>query len=89
MAIKINGKELFYFAFLSFDRSLQTEPVAHIEILTEKATYNTLKFILSTFLEDEMGKFNYTAYSVPLLCTTDCSLPIIECLISAPKHKES
>ena len=28
-----------------------------------------------------MRKFNYTTYSVPLLCTTDCSWPIIKCLI--------
>ena len=68
VAIKINGKELLYFAVLSFDGSLQTEPVVHIEILTEKATYNTLTFIISTFSEDEMRKFNYMTYSVtPLL----------------------
>ena len=83
MVVKLNGKEVFYFAFLSFDRSLKTEPVAHIEILTEKATYNTLKFALSSFLEDEMRSYNYTTYSVPILCTSDCSWPIIKCLIGA------
>ena len=83
VAIKISEKEIFYFAFLSFDRSLKTEPVPHIEILTEKATFNTLKFTLSTFLEDEMRRYNYTTHSVPVLCTTDCSWPIIKCLISA------
>ena len=73
IATKISEKEIFYFAFISYDRSVQTEPVAHIEILTELSTTNTLKFILMRFLEDEMKRFNYTTHSVPLLCTTDVS----------------
>ena len=35
MVMKMNGTEVFYFAFLSFDRSVKTEPVPHLEILTD------------------------------------------------------
>ena len=34
---KLNEKEFFYFAFISFDRSIKTEPVPHLEILTDRA----------------------------------------------------
>ena len=71
------------FAFISFDRSLKTEPVPHIEILTDRASTKTLEFVLTTFLEDEMKRFGYTTHSVPILYTTDCSWPIIKCLVSA------
>ena len=81
LVTKISDKEIFYFAFLSYDRSVQTEPVAHIEILTELSTTNTLKFILMRFLENEMNRFNYTRHSVPLLCTSDVSWPIIKTFV--------
>ena len=80
---KLSGKEIFYFAFLSYDRSVKTEPVAHIELLTDLSTTDTLKFILMRFLEDEKRRFNYTTFSVPLLCTTDFSWPIIKSLIES------
>ena len=35
------------------------------------------------FLEDEMKRFNYISFSVPLLCTTDFSWPIINSLVEA------
>ena len=41
IATKLNGKEIFYFAFISFDRSLKVEPVPHIELLTDRASFNT------------------------------------------------
>ena len=59
------------------------EPVLHIELLTDRATFNTLEFVLFTFLEDEKKKYWYTTYCVPVLCTTDCSWPILKCLVSA------
>ena len=83
IATTLNGKEIFCFAFISFDRSLKVEQVPHIEVLTDRATFNTLEFILSTFLEDEKKKYGYTTHSVPVLCTTDCSWPILKCLVSA------
>ena len=79
LVTKISDKEIFYFAFISHDRSAQTEP--HIEILTEISTTNTLKFVLMRFLEDEMSRFNYTTHSVPLLCTSDVSWPIIKTFV--------
>ena len=78
---KLSAKEIFYFAFLSFDKVVKTEPVPHIEILTDLSTTGTLKFILTRFLEDEKQRFNYTAFSTPILCTTDFSWPIIKSLI--------
>ena len=83
IALKLNNKEIFYFAFISFDRTLKVEPVPHIEILTDRASFNTLQFILSTFLEDEKRRYGYTTHSIPILCTTDCSWPIIKSLISS------
>lgn len=80
---KKDGKEVFYFAYISYDRSVKTEPVAHIELFTELSTTHTLKFVLSRFLEDEMKRYNYTTFSIPLLCTTDFSWPIIKSLIEA------
>ena len=68
IAHKLVEKKVFYFAFLSNDRSVKTEAVAHIEVLTDLSTTNTLRFILN--LEDEMKRFNYTNHSVLLLCTT-------------------
>ena len=81
IATKLSKKEIFYFGFISYDRSVKTEPVAHIEVLTDLSTTNTLKFILLRFVEDEMKRFNYTTFSVPLLCTTDFSWPIIKSLV--------
>ena len=83
IAHKLGEKEIFYFAFLSYDRSVKTEPVAHIEVLTDLSTTNTLKFILMRLPEDEMERFNYTTHSVPLLCTTEFSRPIIKSLLGA------
>ena len=78
---KLSGKEIFYFAFISFDKVVETEPVPHIEIFTDLSTTGTLKFILTRFLEDEKQRFNYTTFSTPILCTTDFSWPIIKSLI--------
>ena len=75
LVTKISDKEIFYFAFISHDRSVQTKPVAHIEILTEISTINTHKFVLMRFLEDEMSRFNYTTHIVPLLCPSDVFWP--------------
>ena len=72
---------MFYFAFLSYDRSVKTEPVA--QVLTDLSATNTLKFILMRFLEDEMKSFNYTTHRVPLLCTADFSWPLIKSLLGA------
>ena len=83
IASKLNEKEIFDFAFLSFNRSLDVEPVPHIELLTDRASFNTLEFVLSTLLEDEKRKYGYRSHSVPLLCTTDCSWTILKCLVSA------
>ena len=83
IATKLTDKEIFYFAFFSYDRSIQTEPVPHLELLTDLSTTNTLKFIFMRFLEDEMKRFNYISFSVPLLCTTDFSWPIIKSLVEA------
>lgn len=83
ITLKKDRKEIFYFAFVSYDRSVKTEPVPHIELLTELSTTKTLKFILSRFLEDDMKRFNYTSFSVPLLCTTDFSWPIIKSLVES------
>ena len=70
---KISSKEIFYFAFVSFDKEVKTEPVPHIELLTDLSTTGTLRFILTRFLEDEKQRFSYTAFSIPVLCTTDFS----------------
>ena len=83
IALKLNDKDIFYFAFISFDRSLKVEPVPHIEILTDRSSFNTLEFVLSTFVEDEKRRYGYTTHSIPVLCTTDCSWPIIKSLISS------
>ena len=85
---KLSGKEIFYFAFISFDKSVKTEPLSHIELLTDLSTTNTLKFILQRFLEDEMQRYNYTTFSVPLICTTDFSWPITKSLVET-FNKES
>ena len=81
ISLKINDKEIFYFSFLFFDRSVKTEPVPFLEILTDRATTNTLKSLLLQYLEDEMKRYVYTSHSVPVLCTTDCSWPILKCLV--------
>ena len=81
ISLKINDKEIYYFSFLFFDRSLKTEPVPFLEILTDRATTNTLKSLLLQYLEDEMKRYVYTSHSVPVLCTTDCSWPILKCLV--------
>ena len=88
ITLKLNDKEILYFSFISFDRSLKTEPVPHLEILTDRSTTNTLKFVLSTFLEDETKRYRYTTHSVPILCITDVSWPIIKCLVES-FHKET
>ena len=81
VSIKLNNKEILYFSFLFYDRAVKTEPVPHLEILTDRASTTTLKYLLSLFLEDEGKRFGYTSHDVPILCTTDCSWPILKCLI--------
>ena len=81
ITLKLNDNKILYFSFVSFDRSLKTEPVPHLEILTDRSTTNTLKFVLSTFLEDETKRYRYTTHSVPILCIADVSWPIIKCLV--------
>ena len=83
IATKLTDKEIFYFAFISYDRFIQTESVPNLELLTDLSTTNTLKFICMRFLEDEMKRFNYTSFSVPFLWTTDFSWPIIKSLVEA------
>ena len=61
ISLKINDKEIFYFSFLFFDRSVKTEPVPFLEILTDRATTNTLKSLLLQYLEDEMKRYVYTS----------------------------
>ena len=78
---KVNGKEIFYFSFISYDRSIKTEPVPHLEILTDRSSATTLIYLFLLFLEDEMKRYGYTSHSTPVLCTTDCSWPILKCLI--------
>ena len=68
VTIKLNDKEAFYFPFLSFDRSLKAVPVSHLEILTDRATSNTLQFILGASFENEMTRDGYTTSNVPFLC---------------------
>ena len=70
IASKLNGKEIFYFAFLSFSRFLKIEPVPDTDILTDRASFNTLEFVLSNFLEDVKKKYGYRTHTVPILCTT-------------------
>ena len=60
ISLKINDKEIFYFSFLFFDRSVKTELVPFLEILTDRATTNTLKSLLLQYLEDEMKRYEYT-----------------------------
>ena len=58
------------------------------EILTDPASFNTLEFVFSNFLEDVKKKYGYRTHIVPILCTTDCSFPILKSLVSA-FNKES
>ena len=53
VAIKINGKELFTSHFCLLIDHCKKNSVARTEILTEKATYNTLTFILQLFQKME------------------------------------
>ena len=50
------------------------------------ASTNTSKSFHSMFLEDEMKRFGYTSHSVPILCATDCSWPILKCLVESFKQ---
>ena len=76
ITLKLNDKEILYFSFISF-------VVPHLEILTDRSTTNTLKFVLSTFLEDETKRYRYTTHSVPILCIADVSWTIIKCLVES------
>ena len=67
IATKLSDKEIFYFTFISYYRSVQTEPVLHMEILIDISTTNTLKFILMRFLEDEL-KWGIIIQHIASLC---------------------
>ena len=81
ISTKLHGKEILYFSFLCYDRSVKTEPVPHLEILTTHPSTTTLSYLLSLYLENEKKRFGYVSHSVPILCTTDCSWPILKCLV--------
>ena len=78
---KIHGKEILYFSFLFYNKNVRTEPVPHLEILTDRPSTTPLTYLFSLFLEDEKKRYGYTSHSVPMLCTTDCSWPILKCLV--------
>ena len=40
IATKLTDKEIFYFSFISYDMSVKTEPIPHLELLTDLSTNN-------------------------------------------------
>ena len=83
ISIKVNTRKYLIFRPFFFDRSIKTEPVTRLQIVTDRASTNTLKSLHSMFLEDEMKRYGYTSHSVPILCTTDWSWPILKCLVES------
>ena len=81
LAMKIHGKEIRYLSFLFYDRSVRAEPVPCLEILTDRLSTAPLSYMFNLFLEDEKKRYGFMSHSVPLLCTTDCSWPILKCLV--------
>ena len=81
ITFKIHEKEVLFFSFPFYDRSIKTEPVPHLEILTDRPSTEPRTYLFSLFLEDEKKRYGFNSHSVPLLCTTDCSWPILKCLV--------
>ena len=47
---KLGDKEIYYFAFISYNRSLKTEPIPRIELFADLSKTHTLKFMRMRFL---------------------------------------
>ena len=63
ISLKVNNKEIFYFSFLFYDRSIKTGPVPHLQILTDRVSTNLFKSLHSMVMEDEMKHYGYTPIS--------------------------
>ena len=78
---KINSKRVFYFAFISFNREVVTSPLPSLEILTDCPDERSLTVMFSSFLNDQLKRFENGSREVPLVTICDMSWPIMKTIV--------
>ena len=71
IAVKLCEKRIFYFAFVIYNRTVKTEPVPILEVLTDCPGEPSLTCLLTSFLRDEQKCYDHKVKTVPIICTVD------------------
>ena len=76
-------KRIFYFAFVIYNRTVKTEPVPILEVLTDCPDEASLTCLLISFLHNEKKCYGHKVKTVPLICTVDLSWSLIRAILIA------
>ena len=83
IAVKLCEKQIFYFAFVIYNRTVKTKPVPILEVLTDCPDERSLACLLTSFLRDEQQCYDHKVKTVPIICTVDLSWPLIRAKLTA------
>ena len=83
VAVKLCEKRIFYFAFVIYNKTIKTEPVPILEVLTDCPDERSLTCLLTSFLRDEQKCSGQKVKTVPIICTVDLSWPLIRAILTA------
>ena len=84
---KVNESRVFYYAFILYNRSIKTEAVPFLEVLTDRPDENSLTISSNYFLGSEKENHGPKSGSKPLAVICDLSWPIIKCMLSVFNRK--
>ena len=76
-------KRTFYFVFVIYNKTVKTEPILILEILTDYPDKCSLTCLLTSFLRDEQKCYGHRVKTVPIICTVDLSWPLIRAKLTA------
>ena len=76
-------KRIFYFVFAIYNKTVKTEPIPILEILTDYPDECSLTCLLTSFLRDEQNCYGHRVKEVPIICRVDISLPFIRAILTA------
>ena len=81
IAITLCGKRIFYFDFVIYNRTVKTDPVPILEVLTDCAGEGSFTCLLTSFLRDEHKCYGHEVKAVRIICTVDLPWPLIGAIL--------
>ena len=75
-------KRMFYFVFVIYNKTVKTEPIPILEILTDYPDECSRTCLLTSFLRDEQKCYGHRVRAVPIICTVDISWPFIRAILT-------